>query len=333
MDSDPAVVERLQKALAELTGVRATALERAEVTQTALYTALQREAVRQRSRGREQRAAAIEKRLVEQRRLVADLAAERHRARIVPVAVPAKSAVIDGRITDTAGRGLGRLTVRLVDRAGNPVDGVDPTMTDRNGYYALTLGPVDDGVERPAARLMVQAPDGRALYSSKTALKPQAEGRLRHSVRLQRADLRRPFGDPLRPEPLEPVSPVRPTDDPARPSDGPVRPTDDPVRPSDDRLRPTDPDPGDPTGGGQRPGNDVLRVLETLEQHDRFEQIGASRAKLEERLGVEQVGTMRDLVRFIQRDEPVIRDALRLRNLRSTRVFIELVKEIVERLG
>ena len=67
------------------------------------------------------------------------LSVEREIATVRAPPPPSTGALVQGRITDTAQRAAGRVTVALVDEKGQAVAGVDPVDADDTGYYALLL--------------------------------------------------------------------------------------------------------------------------------------------------------------------------------------------------
>jgi hypothetical protein len=298
-NNDDAVIERLQGTLADLLNVRETTLEHGAAMQTALYAALQHEVGRQRRRGRDEAAKLLETRLAEQRQVLAELVAERQRAAIVPVAVPSQSALVDGQVTDTTGRGLAGLRVLLVDRSGEPIKGANPATTDDNGYFALTVAPTDDRTVPSQAHLAVYAADGRLLHRTEQAIALEAARRERQIISLQRGELRTPCPDH---------------------SGGPM--------PAPGPGPAPDPEPG-PRPGPGRPDRELIATLDALAGHERFGEIGAGRAQLEAALIEGGILTAPGLARFIERDEREVRDLLRLRNLPSARAFIELVKQLL----
>ena len=246
----------------------------------------------QRSRGREERATALEDRLSDQHRVLTELEVEGERARIVVAGVPEGTAVIDGRITNVAGRGLAGLTVDLSDRAGEPIAGIDPVVTDENGFYTLQIGTLDDSqARRRAAHLTVRAVDDRIVHRSARPVTPEVGRRLCRSVRLSRADLRR--------------RPVR-------------------------RPRRVPPPSTTPAPTSRTPTRGVSAALDALEARDDFAAIGASRAKLDARLAEAGVRTRRDLTRFVRQEAREVRDQLGLRNLPSARAFIGAINELLE---
>ena len=74
-------------------------------------------------------------------RRVAALDVEAQIAAIRVPPVTKTETLLQGRITDTAGKAAAQLQVTLIDAAGAPVAGIAAAQTDASGYYAFILQP------------------------------------------------------------------------------------------------------------------------------------------------------------------------------------------------
>ena len=256
------------------------------------------------------------------------LSAELEISRIRVPAVDEGDALVHGRVRETGGRGLPGLTVCLVDRAHEALAAIDPATTDRSGYYSIAVR-VGAGRDTNLARssrifLAVFTAGGKLLHRGKQALELAKGARLQIEVTLDRGVVFEPSEGDLqkakkeREKPPVRQPPVRRTP-PSPTASAPTRGMAEPAA-----ADPAGSDPSSAAAGG------VSVALDALEARDDFAAIGASRAKLEARLTEAEVGSERDLDRFIQQEERQVRDALRLPNLVGARVFMEAVKEILE---
>jgi len=74
-------------------------------------------------------------------RRVAALDVEAQIAAIRVPPVTKTETLLQGRITDVAGKATAQLLVTLIDAAGTPVAGIPAALTDDSGYYAFILQP------------------------------------------------------------------------------------------------------------------------------------------------------------------------------------------------
>ena len=149
------------------------------------------------ARGEERpRAALLRAALEANRSLVRGLDAELGTARIEVPRVGDDQALVDGRVTDREGRGLTGLTVCLVDRQGEALDGTEPATTDASGYYAMVgAAPGRDDANEPKGGyprkgfLAVFTPKGTLLHREKRAVEPAAGERVTVNVTLDRREV------------------------------------------------------------------------------------------------------------------------------------------------
>jgi hypothetical protein len=76
------------------------------------------------------------------------------RIRVPPVATA--GALLQGRVTDEASRGIAHLTVTLIGEDGKPVANLPPAETDDSGYYAFVLQAAQVEAIGPDRRLTLQ---------------------------------------------------------------------------------------------------------------------------------------------------------------------------------
>ena len=178
-DENRLLANELARNLAGLKDGRDEALRGLGETQIALHSLLRQEAVRQRSRGREDRALALEARAASSVAVIGRLETERQRLRIVVPEVPEGGALIHGRVRDPSGRGLPGLTVCLLDSRNQALPGIPSPTTDENGYYAIILSPPDrPDPGRPEKRRPDQGRPGQGSRATLAVF--SASGRLLH---------------------------------------------------------------------------------------------------------------------------------------------------------
>lgn len=107
-------------------------------------------------------------RLSRERLAVLDTEIEVATIRVPPV--KKTEALVHGRITDTAQRAAGRVTVALVAADGRPLDGVAPVTVDDAGYYAFVIPPEAAKAIGPDTRLGVAVQNGEAQVLPKAAV-------------------------------------------------------------------------------------------------------------------------------------------------------------------
>jgi len=183
-DENQLLASEVARNLAALKDGRDGELRRLGETQVGLHSMLRQEAVRQRGRGREDRARALEARAASSLAVIERLEAERQRLRIVVPEVSEQGIRIDGRVRDPAGRGLPGLTLCLVDARNEALPGVPSPATDASGYYAFVLSPPDRTEQKLRAYLAVFSPKGRLLHREKQPLPLAAGTRLSVDVTL-----------------------------------------------------------------------------------------------------------------------------------------------------
>lgn len=115
-------------------------------------------------------------------------------AQIAAVRVPRvdkTDTLIQGRITDSAARGVTGVTVKLMDESGKAVTGVEAVRTDANGYYAVVLKPAQaEALADQKLKIAVATDAGQVLPTEATlALQPGAT--LTQELKLSNDDLSR----------------------------------------------------------------------------------------------------------------------------------------------
>jgi hypothetical protein len=189
------VGDEIDKAFKESLQARLIVLEEARNLSTMKAAVLQHEAKRLELKlGKEHsRVTLLNERVKVNLELIRELDVEQELARIRVREVGEKDALVHGRVTDENGRGIPGLTVSLVSSTGALVKYTAPAITDRSGYFALTLP--EDTVKELAvsesgvALLAVFTRRYRRVYQSKTPLAITPQARIRHNVSLNRGDI------------------------------------------------------------------------------------------------------------------------------------------------
>jgi hypothetical protein len=200
-DRDDVLASEVENALAALQNARLESLDRAAALHADLQSALVNEAARierARSTG-DPRAAQLRARLLSNARAAQALEGERQ---VVGIVVPdpgENGAVVHGRVVDEDGRGIDRLTVRLIDAACAQLE-AGGAATDETGAFAIALD--QEAVDRvikshpQGILLAVSTPRGRVLSTGRTPIVLGHGARLFEEVRVTRADLISGSGPP-----------------------------------------------------------------------------------------------------------------------------------------
>jgi hypothetical protein len=105
-------------------------------------------------------------------RRVAALEVEAQIARIRVPPVARTGALLQGRVTDEASRGIAHVTVTLIGEDGSPVANVASVETDDSGYYAFVLQAAQLEAIGPDRRLTLQVGSGGAKLIVPAAAAP-----------------------------------------------------------------------------------------------------------------------------------------------------------------
>lgn len=257
--------EKLGESLETLFETRTAAIGVMRNLESLAQVAIQAETLRLEHRLGEDhpKTVAMRSRLEANRKIVHALEIEKEMVSIRPAHVARDHYLLEGRVTESKGRGLPGLTVSLAAPDGPPVREVPSVQTENAGYFAIRIDPelgrkLTD-VHRKGVHVVV-AHEKAVLYTSPRPIQ-LAPGRMPFQeivIGLRGPDKPSPGGpsgpagpvkDKPKPNPTEPVKP-----EPVRPE--PVRP--EPVRPEPVRPAPVPPTPGriDPT----RPPTPVKRL-------------------------------------------------------------------------
>ena len=102
-------------------------------------------------------------------------------------------ALIHGRVMDEEGRGIEGALVSLRDAEGNPLPGLDRSLTDKAGYYAFkfTRDAVDKAIETTDGnvKLAIESPSGRPLDAPPKPVKIRPGTRFVRSKIVARRDI------------------------------------------------------------------------------------------------------------------------------------------------
>jgi hypothetical protein len=286
-DENQLLANELTKNLATLVGGRDDALREFGKTQVALYSVLRQEAVRQRRRGREDRARALEARADASLAVIERLEIERQRLRIVVPDVSEKQILIHGRVRDPASSGLTGLTVCLVDSKNQALPGIPSSATDESGYYAFALSP-PERTDRLPTFLAIFSPTGRLIHQGKKPLELAAGARLAVDVTLDPRELHGRIGEKH----------VRRQK--RRGATGIVT-------------------------GTKRKGFDA--ILGAITKDRQFSEIGISADELAQGLAALGIDSVKDLAGLAGREEGDLRGALRLPNVEGARVLKRIIRK------
>jgi hypothetical protein len=259
-------VEKLGESLDSLFEERATEIASLRNLQAVSRVALQSEVVRyeQRYGAAHPKTLRLKSRLETNKTVLRALEVESELVAVRPAPRTEGELLIEGRVSDSLGRGLTGLTVALTDARRNRVREVEAVETGRGGYFALKLAaeivPKLQETYREGIFLGVFADRGTQVHQGRKPLALEPEGVPFQEVAIARAEFPSPRPGPAPgpspgPGPTPGPSPVPgpgptpapgPTPGPVRPAPepapGPVRPqpTPGPVRPSPLRPRPQD---------------------------------------------------------------------------------------------
>ena len=353
------VSEELRKGLAALQGSRVNTLSASRDLQVMMRALLQHEARRiEQKLGRQHpRSQRLHVRLQTSLDVLNTLEVERQLTQVQVPNVADQVAFIHGRVVDENRRGFAALVVCLVDGRTTPIREVEAAMTAPTGYYALTLeSAVIDSIGKKyptGVFLAVFTAKGRFVHRERQPLPLAAGLRLVVNVQLSRHELAqgKPPAPPCEPDPGEgqpPVPTVSVPDLIGRPeqealavlrrSDLQVgtrqqQPTTDQVG----RVLAQEPKAGQEVSRGapvnlvvgrRRPGVGE-RVMDRLERHPRFDQLGVSARELGEHLAGLSVESMEQAAALLDRPNPELRDALGLSSLRRTQAFKGILRQVL----
>jgi len=143
-------VENLQETLTKLRDVRIEALNNLTEIQVASRLLLQHEAVRlEKKFGKEHpRTQHLKNSLKQNLDIINDLEVEKEIAGIKIPEVSQDQALIHGRVMDANHRGIGGLTVCIIDSRERILNDPEKSTTDDSGYYSIIIGP--DKLEKMA---------------------------------------------------------------------------------------------------------------------------------------------------------------------------------------
>ena len=148
--------------------------------QTMAYTLFQHEAGKlRRELGRDHpRVKKLEEDARDRLHIMRGLRVELETAGIRAPKTPGNGAVVHGRVTDKAGRGMPGLTVSAEDGKGMPIDLFGAAETDEAGHFAVSLeGEKLAELKKDRIHLTVKGPRGRILYREEKPLLLKPDGK------------------------------------------------------------------------------------------------------------------------------------------------------------
>ena len=121
-----------------------------------------------------------------------NLAVEADEARVRVPEVDATLALIQGRILDENRRGIGGLSVYVINPKGIPIQEIKPAVSDKAGYYAISYSPEALPVDGTQGMLVVETSSKKVIYQGEDILplsKLSKGEQVNVDIRLDRSNL------------------------------------------------------------------------------------------------------------------------------------------------